>query len=97
MIDSFPFRSFYIIVFELLDINLYQYIRSPEFTGMRKEELRDIATQMLNSLAYLKRNGIIHCDLKPENVMFTNKSKNKVKIVDFGSSCTEYKTGFKYV
>ena len=97
MIDSFAFRSYYIIVFELLHINLYRYIRSPEFRGMRKEELRGIASQMIHGLAHLKKIGIIHCDLKPENVMFADEAKTTVKIVDFGSACTEYKSGFTYV
>jgi dual specificity tyrosine-phosphorylation-regulated kinase 2/3/4 len=97
MIDSFPFRTYYVIVFELLHINLYRHIKSPGFTGMGKEALRGIATQMLHGLAHLKKIGIIHCDLKPENVMFTDETKTAVKIVDFGSACTDYKSGFTYV
>jgi len=45
----------------------------------------------------LKKIGIIHCDLKPENINFTNEKRMTVKIVDFGSSCTDYRSGFKYV
>lgn len=29
--------------------------------------------------------------------MFTDPSHQKVKIVDFGSACTDYRSGFKYV
>lgn len=29
--------------------------------------------------------------------MFTDSKLNSVKIVDFGSACTEYKSGFTYV
>ena len=35
--------------------------------------------------------------MKPENILFTDKTQTKVKIIDFGSSCTEYKNGFTYV
>jgi serine/threonine protein kinase len=49
---------------------------------------------MLHGLSHLKKIGIIHCDLKPENVMFTDSSRSTVKIVDFGSACTDYKQGF---
>lgn len=97
MIDNFHFRSFYVIVFELMDINLYRYIKAPYFRGMKKEDLRLIATQLLTGLSHLKRIGIIHCDLKPENIMFTDETKTQIKIVDFGSACTDYKSGFKYV
>jgi len=44
MIDNFQFRGYYFIVFELLEINLYRYIKEPTFTGMKKEYLRQIAT-----------------------------------------------------
>ena len=29
--------------------------------------------------------------------MFTDTTRKNIKIVDFGSSCTEFKSGFKYV
>ena len=29
--------------------------------------------------------------------MFTDKERKTVKIVDFGSACNDYKSGFKYV
>jgi hypothetical protein len=44
IIESFHFRSFFVIVFELLDINLYRYMKAPDFKGMKKEDLRSIAS-----------------------------------------------------
>ena len=40
MYDSFCFRRHFLIVFELLDINLYKYIKQPGFRGMNKDLLR---------------------------------------------------------
>ena len=40
---------------------------------------------------------LIHCDLKPENILFTDQRYRDVKIIDFGSACTEFKNGFTYV
>lgn len=48
-------------------------------------------------MLHLTKIKIIHCDLKPENILFTNESQTAVKIIDFGSACTEYKSGFTYV
>lgn len=64
---------------------------------MNKDLLRQIATQMLNGLQHLSKIKIIHCDLKPENVLFTDSTRKEVKIIDFGSACTEFKSGFVYV
>lgn len=72
ILDHFPFRKHMVLVFELLGPNLYRYMRNESFRGFKKEFLRHITSQMLISLAFLKRIGIIHCDLKPENILFTN-------------------------
>ena len=45
MYDSFYFRRHFVIVFELLDMNLYKYkyIKQPGFRGMNKDLLRQLA------------------------------------------------------
>ena len=86
-----------VLVFEVLGQNLYRYTRAPSFTGIKKDFLRHLSTQILTSLAFLKKTGVIHCDLKPENILFTDAKCESVKIIDFGSSCFNYKKGFTYV
>src|SRR5215472_14633096 len=46
------------------------------------EEFFNIAEQSLSGLAAAHRRGIVHCDLKPENLMIT--PSGQVKILDFG-------------
>ncbi|HEY6970042.1 MAG TPA: protein kinase [Candidatus Angelobacter sp.] len=46
------------------------------------EEFFSIAEQGLSGLAAAHRRGIVHCDLKPENLMIT--PSGQVKILDFG-------------
>src|SRR5262249_55097542 len=41
----------------------------------------DLIIQMLQALAYLHRQRILHCDLKPGNVLVNN---GEVKVLDFG-------------
>ena len=88
-------------MFELLHINLYEWICDFPPTEKHEDTIRrevwEIAIQMLNGLKILKSMKIIHCDLKPENVLFTNEGKKNVKIIDFGSACYESKSGFTYV
>jgi serine/threonine protein kinase len=43
--------------------------------------------QVLRSLAFLHRLDLIHCDLKPENIMIAEFERPRIKIIDLGSSC----------
>ena len=45
----------------------------------------------------MKECGIVHCDLKPENIIYTSAAKEYVKIVDLGSACSQREKGFSYV
>ena len=51
------------------------------------ELIRRFALQILTGVAVLHLNGIIHCDIKPENILLKHHDKSGVKIIDFGSSC----------
>lgn len=44
------------------------------------------AFQLARTLALLQVIGIIHADIKPENIMLVENSM-KVKIIDFGLAC----------
>ena len=51
--------------------------------------------QLLRCLDLLDRLKIIHCDLKPENVLLVPNRSTAVKVIDFGSSCFVNETGTK--
>lgn len=40
---------------------------------------------------------VIHCDLKPENVMLLGADDHRIKVIDFGSSCSARHRPFSYV
>ena len=40
----------------------------------------------MRSINYCHKNGIIHRDLKADNVVFASKSCSRVKLIDFGIS-----------
>ena len=53
--------------------------------GLREDETRNVMYQLLSAIAYLHDAGIIHRDLKLENVLMTTKSARAlVKLSDFG-------------
>lgn len=85
------------MVFELLDLNLYDLLKSQDFKGLDNVFIRKIAFQMLVSLNFLKKCSIIHCDLKPENVLLKSSDSYDVKVIDFGSSCFIKERMYSYI
>lgn len=53
--------------------------------------------QVLRSLAFLHALDLIHCDLKPENIMVAEFERPAVKIIDLGSSCFRHDRLATYV
>ena len=55
--------------------------------------IRDIA----DAVSYLHRNQIIHCDIKPSNILLTDETPFHIKICDFGQSRGQAAEGFQPV
>uniref|UniRef100_A0A8C3APP8 Protein kinase domain-containing protein n=1 Tax=Cyclopterus lumpus TaxID=8103 RepID=A0A8C3APP8_CYCLU len=95
-IDSFIIQDVPYVTFEMLDTSLWDFVlqrRAP----LTPKEIRPIARQLLVAFEALKSIGLIHTDLKPDNVMFVNHKDEpfKVKLIDFGLAmpASEVKTG----
>ncbi|KAF9405928.1 hypothetical protein BGZ94_003314, partial [Podila epigama] len=97
MTDSFYFRNHLCIATELLSINLYEFIKSNSFNGSSLGLIKRFCTQLLQSLELLGRHNVVHCDLKPENVLLTHDTKSSIKVIDFGSSCFENEKVYTYI
>jgi len=84
--DSFTYASqMYIIMDELL-CNLYTLGRNyPK--GLPEKLLYRMMKHTLEGTAYLHSKGVIHADIKPENILL-DKNAN-FKLCDFGSACTK--------
>jgi serine/threonine protein kinase len=57
-------------------------LRSRMHIGFRSDEFFDLAIQVLEGLNAAHEKGILHSDIKPENIMLT--PTGKAKILDFG-------------
>nr|CAH0098640.1 unnamed protein product [Daphnia galeata] len=65
MLDYFYFRSHLCISFELLSLNLYELIKKNNYQGFSLNLIRRFAYSLIQCLRLLRRENIIHCDLKP--------------------------------
>ena len=88
-LDHFVFRKHLILTFELLSVNLYDFIKMNNFLGFSLSLIKRFAIQILISLYYMREHNIVHCDLKPENILLRKINKSGIKIIDFGSGCFE--------
>lgn len=57
--------------------------------GIREERLiRKVAGEILDALSYAHKKQVYHRDLKPDNILITNRGDN-VKIIDFGLAAAD--------
>ena len=91
MKEFFYFREHLIIVTELLKLNLYEFssfiVDSGEPRYFTLPRLAYIAYQLLTALQFVHELDLIHCDVKPENVLMSSYSRAEIKLIDFGSGC----------
>ncbi|KAG9306830.1 hypothetical protein G9A89_005731 [Geosiphon pyriformis] len=95
--DTFIHKKHLCLVFELLSVNLYELIKQNQFRGLSTNLVRVFTAQLLDALTILNEARIIHCDLKPENVLLKNLESPTIKVIDFGSACHARQTVYTYI
>ncbi|CAL8258648.1 unnamed protein product [Arctogadus glacialis] len=78
-------RPHFCLVFELLDQSLLAFAHQTANHCLPLMQIKNIVEQLASALVHLGTLGIIHGDLKPDNVMMTGQD-TQVKIIDFGCS-----------
>ena len=87
LIDHFDQGDHLCIVFELMHQNLRQALKQHGHRrGVQIGAIRAYSRQLFHALRYMEKLGIVHADLKPDNVV-VNAKYNTIKICDFGSAC----------
>lgn len=98
----FHFRGHMCIVSEILSLNLFSLLEISSYKGFLINILKDFSKQILTGLDVIHSMNIIHCDIKPENIMIKlPKSPGmdtlSIKIIDFGSSCFRNEISYSYI
>ncbi|GFO07000.1 cyclin-dependent kinase 9 [Plakobranchus ocellatus] len=74
----------HMIVMELCETSLRQKLLDNVHVGFEIHSIKFITAQLIRGLEFVHSKGIMHRDLKPDNILLT--SKGVVKIADFGMS-----------
>ncbi|XP_034021686.1 homeodomain-interacting protein kinase 1-like, partial [Thalassophryne amazonica] len=72
--------------FELLHQSLLDYMDEQNFEPLVVSDLHAVVQQMAKALLHLESLGMIHCDVKPQNIMVVDPEQwpLRVKLIDFG-------------
>ncbi|KAK1804593.1 hypothetical protein P4O66_020587, partial [Electrophorus voltai] len=86
--ECFQHRSHTCLVFEMLEQNLYDFLKQNKFSPLPLKVVRPVLQQVAMALRKLKSLGLIHADLKPENIMLVDPVRQpyRIKVIDFGSA-----------
>ncbi|KAJ0038603.1 hypothetical protein Pint_23291 [Pistacia integerrima] len=85
-ISNFKYRNHLCLVFESLHMNLREVLKKfGRNIGLKLTAVRAYGKQLFIALKHLKNCGVLHCDIKPDN-MLVNEAKNVLKLCDFGNA-----------
>lgn len=86
LIRQFFHKQHLCMVFEPLSMNLREVLKKyGKDVGLHIKAVRSYTQQLLLALKLLKKTGILHADIKPDNIL-VNESKLVLKLCDFGSA-----------
>lgn len=69
-LSSFKYRNHLCLVFESLNMNLREVLKKfGRNIGLRLTAVRAYAKQLFIALKHLRNCGVLHCDIKPDNML----------------------------
>ncbi|KAG8010878.1 Homeodomain-interacting protein kinase 2 [Nibea albiflora] len=85
-LDNFRFNNVSCLAFEMLDKSLWHLMKERRWVPLNLNEIRPVIQQLMVAFDALKSIGILHTDLKPDNIMLVNHKDQpfRIKLIDFG-------------
>lgn len=77
MINSFTYNGHLCIAFEALGDDIFDFLKKNYFHPFPLDHIRHMAYQLCYSVKFLHKKGIIHTDLKTDNLVFVDSSCTK--------------------
>ncbi|KRF99710.1 uncharacterized protein Dwil_GK22547, isoform F [Drosophila willistoni] len=72
MIDWFDYHGHMCIVFEMLGLSVFDFLRENNYEPYPLDQVRHMAYQLCYSVKFLHDSRLTHTDLKPENILFVD-------------------------
>uniref|UniRef100_M4B7S9 non-specific serine/threonine protein kinase n=1 Tax=Hyaloperonospora arabidopsidis (strain Emoy2) TaxID=559515 RepID=M4B7S9_HYAAE len=86
LLDSFSHRNHVAMVFEPMQMNVREAMKKfGGKGGISIQAVRVFSKHLLIALNHLESCGVIHADIKPDNILL-NEKQTTVKLCDFGSA-----------
>jgi len=86
LLSTFAYRRHFCMVFECMSEDLRQALkRHTKNRGITLSAVRAYTSQLLVGLGHMKENGVIHSDIKPDNIL-VSKDLQLVKFCDLGTA-----------
>ncbi|XP_040340649.1 myosin light chain kinase, smooth muscle isoform X2 [Herpailurus yagouaroundi] len=83
-VDAFEEKANIVMVLEIVSGGeLFERIIDEDFE-LTERECIQYMRQISEGVEYIHKQGIVHLDLKPENIMCVNKTGTRIKLIDFG-------------
>ncbi|KAM3851616.1 myosin light chain kinase, smooth muscle isoform 2-T2 [Vipera latastei] len=84
LVDAFEEKANIVMVLELVSGGeLFERIIDEDFELTERECIKYMK-QISEGVQFIHKQGIVHLDLKPENIMCVNKTGTRIKLIDFG-------------
>jgi dual specificity protein kinase YAK1 len=88
IVNHFVYQNHVCIILELLSLDLLAILTSRENIGIPLPLLQTVTRELLEALVLCAKRGVVHGDIKPENIVLCGGMSTDIKLIDFGSART---------